>query len=88
VSRFDETVYLEIMHRMIDTLTGLRVRMAVIERPGRHQDALDALRALDLILEVCEEHGGQDLWTLVEELPDQKRMTQHLAEERRRKRLR
>lgn len=86
--RFDEEVFLEVVHRMLDTLCGLRVRMAVVERPGRHTDVVDALRAADLILEACEVHGDQDLWTLVEAPSDQKRVAQHLAEERRRKRLR
>ncbi|PKN44413.1 MAG: leucyl aminopeptidase [Deltaproteobacteria bacterium HGW-Deltaproteobacteria-20] len=87
-ARFDEEVFLETVHRMLETLSGLRVRMAVVERPGRHTDVVDALRGTDLILEACEGHGEQDLWTLVENMPDQKRITQHLAEERRRKRMR
>lgn len=85
---FDEEVFLEVVHRMLDTLSGLKIRMAVVERPGRHLDAVDALRAADLILEACGSHGDQDLWTMVEEVPEQKRIAQHLTEERRRKRLR
>lgn len=85
---FDEEVFLEATHRILDTLSGLKVRMAVVERPGRHVDVVDALRGADLILEACEGYGDQDLWTMVEDGPDQKRIAQHLSEERRRKRLR
>lgn len=85
---FDEEAFLEVIHRILDTLSGLKVRMAVVERPGRHIDLIDALRAADLILGACESYGDQDLWTMVEEGPDQKRIAQHLSEERRKKRLR
>ncbi len=85
---FDEEAFLEVIHRMLDTLSGLKVRMAVVERPGRHLDSIDALRAVDLIFEACEDYGDQDLWTLIEGGPDQTRIVQHLAEEKRRKRLR
>jgi hypothetical protein len=85
---FDEEVFLEVIHRMLDTLSGLRVRMVVAERPGRHTDMMDAIRAADLIIEACEGREDQDLWTLAEEVADQKRVTQHLADERRKKRLR
>lgn len=85
-AEFDEEVYLEAVHRMLDTLSGLRVRMSVVERPGRHTDAVDALRAVDLILQACEGYQDQDLWTLIEEAVDQNRIVQHLLEEKRRKR--
>ncbi|PIE05602.1 MAG: leucyl aminopeptidase [Sorangium cellulosum] len=85
---FDEEVFLEVVHHMLDTLSGLKVRMAVVERPGRHIDLVDALRGVDLILQACERYEDQDAWTLIEEVPEQKRIVQHLTEERRRKRLR
>jgi hypothetical protein len=85
---FDENVFVDAVHRIIDTLSGLRVRMAVIERPGRHTNAVDAIHAIQVITEVCKDHGGQDAWTLLESAPDQKRIVQHLEEDRRRRRLR
>jgi hypothetical protein len=87
-TRFDEAIFLDVLHQIIQTLGALRVRMAVLERPGRHTSVVDATRATELITGVCEEHGGQDVWTLIENPADQKRITQHLEEERRRKRQR
>jgi len=87
-AEFDENAFIDTVCRILDTLAGLRVRMAVIERPGRHTSVVDAVRAIQVITSVCEEHGGQDVWTLLESASDQKRIAQHLEEERRRKRLR
>lgn len=85
---FDEVVYLRVLESMLSTLSSLKVRMAVVERPGRHDGSVDAVRAVDLLTEACVAHEDQDVWTLVEGVHDQKRIAQHLAEERRRKRAR
>jgi len=85
---FDETAYAAVIERMLGTLSDLRVRMAVVERPGRHCGQLDAVRAVHLLMEACASYPNQDVWTLVEAVHDQKRIAQHLAEERRRKRIR
>ena len=87
-NNFDEKAFLNTIHQITHTFGRLRVRTAVIERPGRHTGAVDAVRATVLITEICEQHGGQDVWTLVESVPDQKRIAQHVEQERRRKRLR
>jgi hypothetical protein len=88
VSAFDESVYLNVVGRMLEALGRLRVRMAVVERPGRHLKVLRPARAIELLFRACAERVEQDSWTLVEELDDQKDIAQHLAEERRRTRMR
>lgn len=85
---FDETAYLQVIARMLQALDGLKVRLAVVERPGRELRTIDAARAAELLLRTCSDQGGQDVWTLIESPDDQKAMSQHLAEERRRKRMR
>jgi hypothetical protein len=88
VSAFDENVYFDIVGRMLAALGRLRVRMAVVERPGRHLKVVRPSRAVELLFRACGERGEQDAWTLVEDLDDQKDIAQHLAEERRRTRMR
>lgn len=85
---FDETVAKRVFERMVSTLSGLRIRMAVVERPGRHLGTIGAARAAELLLTACRDRDDQDLWTLVEALDDQKLIAAHMAEERRRSRMR
>ncbi|HQP33829.1 MAG TPA: M17 family peptidase N-terminal domain-containing protein [Polyangiaceae bacterium] len=85
---FDEAAYLDVIVRMLAVLSSLKVRMAVVERPGRFLGVIDTTRAIELLLRASAEQGEQDTWTLVEEGEDQKLIAQHLAEERRRKRMR
>ncbi len=85
---FDEESYSRVMSQMLDTLAGLGVRIAVVERPGRHLGRLDLYHATDLLLCACEERHHQDRWTLVEEAEDQKLIAQHIAEQKRKKRMR
>ncbi|MCL2823269.1 MAG: leucyl aminopeptidase [Polyangiaceae bacterium] len=87
-NRFTERVFLQIVSGIVDTLSGMRVRKAVLERPGRHIETIDAIRATQLIIETCEQRCQQDVWTIVESLPDQKLISMHLDQEKRRKRLR
>ena len=85
IAKFDERVFVETVDRMLHTLTKMRVRMAVVERPGRHTFLIEAPRAVDLIMEASGAAHHQDVWTLVEDPADQKRMAQHLAALRRQK---
>jgi hypothetical protein len=86
---FDEAGYLDVIERMLHALDALKVRMAVVERPGRGLGVIDPMRAVELLLRASVEQGAeQDVWTLVESIDDQKIIAQHLAEERRRKRMR
>jgi len=86
--QFDEEAYLDVIGRMLKSLASLKVRMAVVERPGRWLSALEPMRAMELLLRTCSDQGEQDVWTLIEAPDEQKLITQHLAEERRRKRMR
>jgi hypothetical protein len=86
--QFDEPAYLEVIGRMLRALASLKVRMAVVERPGRWLGVVDTMRAVELLLRASSDQGEQDVWTLIEAPEDQKQIAQHLAEERRRKRMR
>lgn len=85
---FDERAYATVIQRLLVTLGGLRIRMAVVERPGRHLGVIDSARGIDLLLEASADSGGQDSWTLVETAEEQKLITQRLADERHRTRVR
>jgi hypothetical protein len=87
-SNFDENVYLRVVEQMLRVLAGLKVRIAVVERPGRHLERMAADEAVDLLLDACESLGDQDTWTLVEKIADHKPLTDHLEERRRRLRMR
>jgi len=88
VSSFDDTAARRVFDRIVSTLSGLRVRMAVVERPGRHLGTIEASRAAELLLAAWRDRDDQDLWTLVEEPEDQKVIAAYMAEERRRARMR
>lgn len=81
---FEERAYRQLIERMLTTLAGLRARTAVVELPGRHNDLIDAPRAVDILLEYAETRREHDVWTLVEPLHIQKILTQRLLQERRR----
>lgn len=85
-AEFDTARYQQVIERMLQTLSGLKVRIAVVERPGRHLHLLEPLQAVDLLLSAAEAYDDQDIWTLVEEPQDHKRIAQHMVEERRRRR--
>ena len=84
---FDEQVYQDAIEQMLMVLGDLKVRIAVVERPGRHLGVLPVDYAVDTLLELCEQMGDQDTWTLVEEVADHKSLGDHV-EQRRRRRMR
>jgi hypothetical protein len=84
---FDDERYRQVMLHMIDTIGGLRARIAVVELPGRQTDLVPAERAADMLLEAAGRAPNarhQDVWTLVENRESRKRIEQHMIEERRR----
>lgn len=81
---FDERVFRAVLGRILGTLEGLRARTAVVELPGRHFDAIPAERAADILLECAGAREEHDVWTLVERAEDQRAITQHMIQERRR----
>jgi len=81
---FDETVFREVVEKVLTTLAGLRARTAVVELPGRHLDRISAERAADILLEAAGGRREHDVWTLVEPADAQRAITQHMVQERRR----
>lgn len=85
-SSFGDATFRKVLERTMDALSGLNVKKAVVELPGRGDEAIDATRAADILFDVVgAEHG--DGITFVEEPPGQQKMEKH-AHERRRAALR
>jgi hypothetical protein len=84
---FDDRVFREVTTHMLRTIEGLCARTAVVELPGRHRAAIDAERATDILLELAGGRPEHDVWTLIEPVEDQKRITARMSEQRRRDRL-
>ena len=83
---FDEEAFRRSIVTVAGALAGLRVRRAVVELPGRANDAIDPERAVTLALECVGTLPEHDAWWLVEAPAVQKRVEQRAAEERRRAR--
>jgi len=81
---FDEATYRECIARLLETLEGLCARSAVVELPGRHVGALSAEHAADILLEIAAERPDHDVFTLIEQAEDEKRIVNHMIEQRRR----
>jgi hypothetical protein len=84
---FDDARFREITAHMLRAIEGLCARTAVVELPGRHRAAIDAERATDILLELAGGRPEHDVWTLIEPIEDQKRITARMTEQRRRDRL-
>jgi hypothetical protein len=82
---FDEAAFGEVASKLLDTLSGLRVRGAVVELPGRHAEAFSPETAADLFLAATGARDRAfDAFWLVDRPGAQKRIAQHMIEERRR----
>jgi hypothetical protein len=81
---FGEDAFREGLRRLADTLTGLRVRRAVVELPGRASGSIDPERAITLTLEYLADSPDHDAWWLVEEPDAQSRIERRAADQRRR----
>lgn len=81
---FEEAIFRSVIERVLNTLSDLRVRTAVVELPGRHFDGIAAERAADILLESAGPNRDHDVWTLVETSEAQKTITRHMIQERRR----
>jgi hypothetical protein len=84
---FDDARFREVTAHMLRAIEGLCARTAVVELPGRHRAAIDAERATDILLELAGGRPEHDVWTLIEPVEDQKRITARMSEQRRRDRL-
>jgi hypothetical protein len=83
-SEFSEDLYKAVVCKVLATLEGLKVRNAVVQLPGRHNDAIAPERAADILLEAAGGDPAHDVWTLVEPPEAQRAITQHMIQERRR----
>lgn len=82
---FDDAAFDLVAAKLLDTLLGLCVRSAVVELPGRHDEALAPERAADRFLAAVAAHGGAfDSFVLVDGVEAQRRIQHHMVEERRR----
>ncbi|MEO7113972.1 MAG: M17 family peptidase N-terminal domain-containing protein [Polyangiaceae bacterium] len=83
-SAFGERSYVELIDKILDTLTGLAARTAVVELPGRQAGTIEAARAVDLLLTAAGGSPQHDVWTLVEEVEGRTSIEQHMVEAKRR----
>jgi hypothetical protein len=83
---FDEEAFRRTVIALAGALSGLRVRRAVVELPGRATNAIDPERAVTLTLECVGSLPEHDAWWLVEDPAVQNRVEQRAADERRRAR--
>lgn len=77
----DET-FKKILERVTDALSGLHVKKAVVELPGRGDAAITAERAAEILLERLSD-DERDALTFVEDASAQQRMEHHTQERRR-----
>jgi hypothetical protein len=85
-SGFGEGTFRIVISHLLRALTGLRVRRAVVELPGRADGYVEAERACELLLECVGDSEDHDAWWLVEPLDAQKRIAERAHDERRRSR--
>jgi hypothetical protein len=85
-SSFGEGAFRTVLERTMNALSGLHVKKAVVELPGRGDAAITAERAADILLDLIGD-DERDALTFVEDPSDQQRIEKH-AEARRRSALR
>lgn len=84
--KFGEATFRIVLERILHALTGLSVKKAVIELPGRGDQQIDPERAAEILLELLGD-DERDALCFVEEPEAQRRMEKH-AQERHRTALR
>ncbi|MDB4944489.1 MAG: hypothetical protein JWP97_4023 [Labilithrix sp.] len=83
---FDDETYRTVLARGLDALTGLSVKTAVVELPGRGDLVLDAERAAEILLDLLGTEE-RDALCFVEH-PEGQRLIEKHAQERHRTALR
>ncbi len=83
---FDDERFRLVMRHMLDTISKLCSRIAVVQLPGRQSDMISAERATDMLLEATARAPDRrhDVWTLVEDSDARRRIEQRMIEERHR----
>ncbi|HVJ91183.1 MAG TPA: M17 family peptidase N-terminal domain-containing protein [Labilithrix sp.] len=79
---FGDSTFKKVLDRTMTTLAGLHVKKAVVELPGRGDDAIAAERAAEIVLELIGDEERDGL-TFVEDPNDQQRIEKHTQERRR-----
>jgi hypothetical protein len=82
--QFGDSAFRTAVRRLVATLEGLHARRAIVELPGRGDDAVTAERACELAIEHVAPREDHDAWILVEAPDAQKRVAQRAQDERRR----
>lgn len=80
--KFGDATFRTVLERILDALTGLSVKKAVIELPGRGDGGLDPERAASILLDVIGDHARDSLF-FVEEPEGQRRIEKHAQERHR-----
>jgi hypothetical protein len=83
---FGDATFKKVAARMIDAIAGLHAKKAILELPGRGDEAISAERAADILLDLIGD-DERDVLTFVEEPKDQQRIERQ-AHDRRRSALR
>jgi hypothetical protein len=83
---FGDVTFKKVLDRTMSALAGLHVKKAVVELPGRGDEAISAERATDILLDVLGD-DERDALTLVEDAAAQQAIERH-AQERHRSALR
>jgi hypothetical protein len=81
---FDEAAFRAALATLLRTLSGLRVKRAVVQLPGRADDRIAPERAAELVLEAARDSEDHDAWWLVEPPAAQAKIAALAKEERRR----
>jgi len=85
-SAFGDATFKKVLERTMTALEGLHVKKAVVELPGRGDEAITAERAAEILLDAIGD-DERDALTFVEDPSGQQRIEQH-AQDRRRSALR
>jgi hypothetical protein len=83
---FSDATFRKVLERTMDALDGLHVKKAIVELPGRGDDAITSERAAEILLDLIGD-SERDVLTIVEDSGDQQRIEKR-AQERRRSALR
>ena len=85
-STFGDATFKKVLERTMNALVGLQVKKAVVELPGRGDEAITPERAAEILLDRLGD-DERDALTFVEDPSGQQRIEKH-AQERRRTALR
>ncbi|MEI7894796.1 MAG: M17 family peptidase N-terminal domain-containing protein [Myxococcales bacterium] len=81
---FADTTCRVVTEKLLRALEGLRIRRAVVELPGRANEAISSERAADLLLGAVGESPYHESWRLVENEAGRDAILRRTDEQRRR----